>query len=145
MSSFENLIIEQRSTIEHLNRILPNYRKLGKDKFSAVKIRNHISALKEKWTMCESLHIQLQQTASEVQRNHDYFTKEEFLARKKTSRRRWILSRSFWPNRSSLCDPSLQGRGLDVLRGAARSVSIRIAAYYYTHVSRRSHEVGKFS
>ncbi|CAL1671716.1 unnamed protein product [Lasius platythorax] len=78
MSAFDNLFIEQRSTIEQLKRILPNYRKLGKEKFSAVKTRNRITALQDMWTSCKSLHVKLQQTATETQRQHQYFTEEEF-------------------------------------------------------------------
>lgn len=79
MSTFEHLLIEQRTAFDRLRRILPNYRKIGKEKFTASKTCNHVSALQETWTECKGLHVKLQQKATEAMTKHDYFAREEFL------------------------------------------------------------------
>jgi len=47
MASFEGLIIEQRETFKQFRRILPNYRKLGKKRFTLSKTNTRIDGLKE--------------------------------------------------------------------------------------------------
>lgn len=77
--NFANLLAQQRLTIQLIARILTNYRKLGKDKFTTVKTRSRLSDLDKLWSECRSLHIQLQQAASEEDlRQHEYFVNEAF-------------------------------------------------------------------
>lgn len=47
MPSLKDLVVEQRSIITMMMRILPNYRRIGKDKFTAVKTQNRIEALEK--------------------------------------------------------------------------------------------------
>lgn len=79
MASFEALLIEQRSTFKQFRRILPNFRKIGKDRFSASKTRTRIQNLQESWSACKALDVQLRLKASDAQSRHAYFLDEELL------------------------------------------------------------------
>lgn len=78
-TTFQDLLLEQRFTIQMIARILLNYRKLGKDKFTAVKTRNRIDELEKLWTECKALHVRIRQAAAtqEMQRQA-YFMQNEF-------------------------------------------------------------------
>lgn len=77
--SFEDLLIEQRITIGQIQRIVPNYRKNGKDKFSAYKTRTRIDSLQQLWQKCVELNVRLHQTVTSEERNDDYLKNTEFI------------------------------------------------------------------
>ncbi|GAB1869620.1 hypothetical protein CAJAP_10699 [Camponotus japonicus] len=79
MASFEGLIIEQRETFKQFRRILPNYRKLGKERFTLSKTNTRIDGLKELWSKCRALDVKIKQATTEAQRQHKYFGDSEFL------------------------------------------------------------------
>lgn len=78
-TTFQNVFFEQRFMIQLISRVVSNYRKCGKDKFTAVNTRSRIAELEKTWADCKTLHVRLQQvaTSEEVQRN-PYFVQQEF-------------------------------------------------------------------
>jgi len=77
MSSFKNRLVEIRSTIQFMNRIVPNYKKGGKEKFTVSKTKIRMEQLREHWQACCKLHVYLLQLANEDEKKDDYFTKDE--------------------------------------------------------------------
>lgn len=79
MTVFDDLLIAQTAQFNQIRRICPNYKKLGKGKFTVSKTRSRLSNLRELWSACCARDVQLQQQASEAQLEHEYFAKDEFL------------------------------------------------------------------
>jgi len=76
MSSFKDCL-EIRSTIQFMSRIVPNYKKNRKDKFTASKTKIRIDQLREHWQTCCKLHINLLQVADKDDSSDNYFKNDE--------------------------------------------------------------------
>lgn len=74
------LLTEQCTLIDAMHRIIENFKKLGQAKFTASKAHARLETLKELWSRCTNVHIQLLQTIPEGQRAAiTYFKNEEYL------------------------------------------------------------------
>lgn len=109
-SNFDNLLVGQRLMIQLLSRNLTNYRKLGKDKFNAGKMRTRISELEKLWAEYRITHVQLLRAMTEEdQWKHEYFANKGFS--RSTSRRRMR-----WWNCSHLWTPHQAIRSIRTIR-----------------------------
>jgi len=74
-----DLLIKQHSLFHSVARSLENFKKIGKNNYSAAKIRSRMFALKETWTQCIQTHSLLLQAVQETKRESiDYFTNQSF-------------------------------------------------------------------
>ncbi|KMQ87429.1 hypothetical protein RF55_13290 [Lasius niger] len=62
-----------------IERALDNFKKVGKNNYTAAKIRSRLSTLKELWGLYQEGHIELTKTTSEeARKTMEYFSKNQF-------------------------------------------------------------------
>ncbi|XP_071574714.1 uncharacterized protein [Temnothorax nylanderi] len=76
----EHQLREQRVTIGLISRTVENFKKVGQKNFTAAIIRNRQQILKEHWSRCQRLHVNIDAGATPEDREKEpYFVDDEFL------------------------------------------------------------------
>lgn len=79
MASVEELLAQQEHVMNTIHRALPNFKKLGKAKWTAAVIRQRLTFLKETFNKCQELDIKLNVNTTEVQKaSSNYFASKLF-------------------------------------------------------------------
>jgi hypothetical protein len=74
IDNMTDLLVKQYSLFYSISRSLENLKKIGKNNYSAAKIRSRMSVLKDTWTQCVQTHSLLLQAIPETKReSFDYF------------------------------------------------------------------------
>ncbi|XP_077272766.1 uncharacterized protein LOC143903178 [Temnothorax americanus] len=73
------LLVQQQALLHSISRSLENFKKIGKNNYTAAKIRSRITSLKETWSQCVQVNAQLLQACPEDNRAaFDYFKQHQF-------------------------------------------------------------------
>ncbi|XP_024878250.1 uncharacterized protein LOC112458723 [Temnothorax curvispinosus] len=73
------LLVQQQALLHSISRSLENFKKIGKNNYTAAKIRSRITSLKETWLQCVQVNAQLLQACPEDNRAaFDYFKHHQF-------------------------------------------------------------------
>ncbi|XP_024890929.1 uncharacterized protein LOC112466832 [Temnothorax curvispinosus] len=74
-----DLLAQQQALMHSITRALDNFKKLGKNNYTAAKVRARIASTKEVWTQCLRVHSALLQAIPEAKRSTlDYFKNKLF-------------------------------------------------------------------
>ncbi|XP_071575751.1 uncharacterized protein [Temnothorax nylanderi] len=78
-TTMNDLLAEQQALIHSITRALDNFKKLGKNNYTAAMVRARIASTKEVWTQCLRVHSALLQAIPEAKRSTlDYFKNKLF-------------------------------------------------------------------
>lgn len=72
------LIARQTIIVRSLSNALDNFRKIGKDNITYAKARSRLSTLKENWTKCQELHVEILMTAESADKERKYLKDDVF-------------------------------------------------------------------
>ncbi|XP_070527728.1 uncharacterized protein [Cardiocondyla obscurior] len=76
-----DLLIKQSVTRRSIERMLSNFKKLGRENITAAKVRSRIAFLQEAWSKFQEVHVQLLRSTPETDlQSVDYFRNQEFEA-----------------------------------------------------------------
>lgn len=79
MDSFEELMYEQVTLINSVNRALSNFKKLGQIKMTYAVTKNRMAIMKDKFDQCRKLDAKLHATADTKEKAaHPYFSEHGF-------------------------------------------------------------------
>lgn len=80
MPAKAELLSLQEQLMHAVNRMLPNYKKLGEAKMTSALTRQRLITLKETFQRCQELDSQIRLLADEeLKKTHEYFRKESFI------------------------------------------------------------------
>jgi hypothetical protein len=78
-TTLNDLLAQQQALMHSITRVLDNFKKLGKNNYTAAKVRARIANTKNVWTQCLRVHSALLQAIPEAKRSaFDYFKRELF-------------------------------------------------------------------
>lgn len=79
------VLIEQNATINSIQRVLINFKKLTKAQITLYKTKGRLSNLETLWKRCQNLHVQLlQMVTPEEEKSLPYLANQEFLNAEET-------------------------------------------------------------
>ncbi|XP_076301966.1 uncharacterized protein LOC143220111 [Lasioglossum baleicum] len=75
----EELLKEQELVVRGITRILPNYKKMGKENFSKATAEERLRRLRVEWERCQQVHLRLEVKATALDREtRPYFREGHF-------------------------------------------------------------------
>ncbi|XP_071631892.1 uncharacterized protein [Temnothorax longispinosus] len=78
-ATINDLLAQQQALMHSITRALDNFKKLGRNNYTAAKVRARIASSKEVWTQCLRVHSALLQVIPEAKRStFEYFQNELF-------------------------------------------------------------------